>query len=100
MNFYEKFIVFSCITVPSFATQGLQDESKVSVQSYRKVDVPLDNWNLFSSNKTEELTIVTKAPSSGIIKCGIACHKNNKCGGFLYDKTSGRCLMKLVKKIE
>ena len=87
------------MTVPSFATQELQDESKFSIQSYRKVDVPLDNWNLFSSKKTEELTIVTDAPSSGNIKCGVACHKNNKCGGFLYNKTSGRCFMKLVNKL-
>ena len=87
------------MSVPSFAINGLQDESKVSGQSYRKVDVPLDNWNAFSLDKTKEITIVTDSPRSGIIECGVACHINSKCGGFLYDKTSGKCVMKLVNKL-
>ena len=93
---YLKQIVFlSCLTVSSFASQS---SHTVSGQSYRKIDFPLEVWNLLSSDQTEEVTIVSNALSSGTIRCGVACHMNHDCGGFLYDKVSGSCSMKQALK--
>ena len=102
MYFFKQFALFSCMT-SLFASRVMTDEipssaSLVSVQSWRKIDFPSKVWNQFSSNKTEEVTIITDALSTGNIQCGIACHKNHECGGFIYDKSSGSCSMKLVRK--
>ena len=101
----KQFVLFYCLTGSSFASHKIKYESPssssgslVNAQSWQKVDFPLTVWNLFSSKKTEEVTIVTDKQSTGNIECGVACHKNPECGGFLYDKTSGSCSMKLVKK--
>ena len=88
MYFFKRFVLFNCYIV-------LFD----CVQNWQKIDFPLRVWNLFSSKKTEEVTIVTHAQSTGNIECGVACHKNPECGGFFYDKTSGSCSMKLVKEV-
>ena len=98
MYFFKQFVLFNFLTGSLFASHEIKDGSLVSVQSWRKIDFPLKVWNLFSSKKTEEVTIVTDKQSTGNIECGVACHKNPECGGFLYDKTSGSCSMKLVKK--
>lgn len=92
MYFFKQFVLFNCLTGSLFASHD-------SVQSWRKIDFPLKVWNLFSSKKTEEVTFVTHALSTGNIECGVECHKNHECGGFLYDKTSGSCSMKLVNKV-
>ena len=86
----------SLMSVSLFASQSLASKSVVSTQSWRKIDFPLKIWNLFSTNKTEEVTIAPCAQGEGPIKCGVACHKNPDCGGFLYDKASGSCAMKSV----
>ena len=86
----------SLMSVSLFASQSLASKSVVSTQSWRKVDFPLKIWNLFSTNQTEEVTIAPCAQGEGTIKCGVACHKNPDCGGFLYDKASGSCVMKSV----
>ena len=91
---YLKQLVFSsCLIVSSFASQSY---NTVSGQSWRKVDFPLQVWNLFSYDQTEEVSIVPNALKSGTIECGLACHKNPNCGGFLFDKASGSCSMKHV----
>ena len=93
---YLKHLVFSsCLIVSSFASQSY---NTVSGQSWRKVDFPLQVWNLFSYDQTEEVSIVPNALKSGTIECGLACHKNPNCGGFLFDKASGSCSMKHVYK--
>ena len=99
MYFLKLIIVFSYIAgSSSVSPEGFGNSgSLVSVQSYRKIDIPLNVWNLFSSRETEEVTILSDTNSSGIIQCGVACQKNSKCGGFLYDKASRSCSMKLVK---
>ena len=89
-----QMVLLSCLSLSSSASQS---SNTVSVQSYRKIDLQVQVWNLFVSDKTEEGTIVHHAPNSGTIECGVACHKDPECGGFLYDKTAGSCTMKLVK---
>ena len=87
-------VLLSCLIVTSFASQS---SSSISTQSYRKINFPLKVWNLFSSSKTEEVTIAADGLRSGIIECGVACHKKSDCGGFSYEQTSRACSMKLVK---
>ena len=87
-----QMVLSSCLTL-----SASQSSNSVSIQSYRKIDFQVQVWNLFSSDKTEEVTIVPHALNSGTIECGVACHKDPECGGFLYDKTAGSCTMKLVK---
>ena len=87
-------VLLSCLIVTSFASQS---SSSISSQSYRKINFPLKVWNLFSSSKTEEVTIAADGLRSGIIECGVACHTKSDCGGFFYDQTSRACSMKLVK---
>ena len=104
MYFFKQFVLFYCLTGSSFANHAMKNKSPssgslVSVQSWRKIDFPLKVWNLFSSKKTEEVTIVSPALSTGNIECGVACHRNPECGGFIYDKTSGSCSMKSVKEV-
>ena len=89
--YLKQIVYFSCLTMSSFASLS---SNTVSGQNYRKIDFPLQVWNLFSSDKTEEVTIVPDALNSGTIECGVACHINPDCGGFLFDKTSGSCTMK------
>ena len=90
---YLKQLVFSSyLIVSSFASQS---HNTVSGQSYRKIDFPLQVWNNFSSDQTEEVSF---GLNSGTIECGLACHKNANCGGFLFDKASGSCFMKHVNK--
>ena len=84
---------WSCLSLSSSTSQA---SNTVSVQSYQKIDLQVQVWNLFSSDKTEEVTIVPRALNSGTMECGLACHKDQECGGFLYDKSSGSCTMKLV----
>ena len=91
--YLKQIVYFSCLTVSSFASLS---SNTVSGQNYRKIDFPLQVWNLFSSDKTEEVTIVPDALNSGTIECGVACHINPDCGGFLFDKSSGSCSMKQV----
>ena len=94
---YLKTIIFlSCLLMSSFASQSPYSIS--SGQSYRRINFPLQVWNLFPSNKTEEVTIAPDALNSGTIECGVACQIKADCGGFLYDKTSGSCSMKSVQK--
>ena len=69
----------SFMTVSLFASQSMASKSVVSTQSWRKIDFPLKIWNLFSTNKTEEVTIAPCAQGEGPIKCGVACHKNPDC---------------------
>ena len=91
--FLKQIILLSCLIVFSFASQS---SNTISGQSYRRIDFPLQVWNLFSSEKTEELKIVPDALNSGAVECGVACHMNHDCGGFVYDKASGSCSMKQV----
>ena len=89
---------FCCLTVTSFASPSSSSINSISTQSYQKINFPLKVWNLFSSSKTEEVTIAAAdGPRSGIIECGVACHTNSDCGGFLYEQTTRICSMKLVK---
>ena len=90
-------VLLSCLIVTSFASHSSSSISTFSTQSYRKINFPLKVWNLFSSSKTEEVTIAADGLRSGIIECGVACHTNSDCGGFSYDQTSRACSMKLVK---
>ena len=94
--YLKQIFLLSCLTVSSFATQS---SNAVSSQSYRKIDFPLQVWNLFSPDKTEGVTIISNSLSSGSIRCGVACQQDPECGGFLFDKTSGSCTMKSVKNI-
>ena len=93
--YLKPIVLLSCLTMSSFASLS---SNTVSVQSYRKIDFPPHVWNLFFSDKTERLTIVSDALSSGTIRCGVSCQKDPECGGFLYEKKSGICTMKSVKK--
>ena len=94
---YLKQLVFSsCLIMSSFASQA---SNTVSGQSYRKIDFPLQVWNLFSSDKTEGVTIISNSLSSGSIRCGVACQIDPECGGFLFDNTSGSCTTKSVKNV-
>ena len=94
--FYFRQILFlSCLTV-SFASQS---SNSMTGQSYRKINFPLQVWNLISSSKTEEVSIAPNSQQKGIMECGVACNIKSDCGGFLYDKTSGECTMKSVKNI-
>ncbi len=94
--FLKQIFFLSCLTVSSFASQS---SHIVSGQSYQKIDFPLQVWNLFSSKKTEMVTIfVPDALNSGTAECGVACDMNHDCGGFLYDKVSGSCSMKQALK--
>ena len=94
--YFRQTLFLSCLTVSSFASQS---SSSMTGQSYRKVNFPLQVWNLISSRKTEEVTIAPNSQKEGIIECGVACQIKSDCGGFLYDKTSGGCTMKSVKSI-
>ena len=89
-------VLLSCLMVYSFASQS---SNTLSGQKYRKIDFPLQVWNLLSSDKTEEVTIEPDALNSGTVECGVACHMNHDCGGFVFDKKSGSCSMKQVTKI-
>ena len=73
--------------------------SSMTGKSYRKINFPLQVWNLISSSKTEEVSIAPNSQQEGIMECGVACNIKSDCGGFLYDKTSGECTMKSVKNI-
>ena len=90
-------VLLSCLIVTSLASHSSSSISTFSTQSYRKINFPLKVWNLFSSSKTEEVTIAADGLRSGIIECGVACLTNSDCGGFFYDQTSRACSMKLVK---
>lgn len=94
--YFRQTLFLSCLTVSSFASQS---SNSMTGQSYRKVNFPLQVWNLISSSKTEEVTIAQNSQKEGIIECGVACQIKSDCGGFLYDKTSGGCTMKSVKSI-
>ena len=94
--YFQQLVLLKCLIVSSFASQS---SNTVSGQSWKKIDFPLQVWNLFSSDQTEEVTIVSNALSSGTIRCGVACQINPDCGGFLFDKASGSCSMKHVKKL-
>ena len=89
--YFKPILLLSCLPLSSFASQN---SNSMSGQDYRRIDFPLQVWNLISSWKTEEVTIAPDAENSGTIECGVACHINPDCGGFLYDKTSGSCSMK------
>ena len=94
--YFRQTLFLSCLTVSSFASQS---SNSMTGQSYRKVNFPLQVWNLISSSKTEEVTIALNSQKEGIIECGVTCQIKSDCGGFLYDKTSGGCTMKSVKSI-
>ena len=94
--YFKPTLFLSCLTVSSFASQS---SNSMTGQSYRKINFPLQIWNLISSSKSEEVTIAPNAQSRGIIECGVTCQIKSDCGGFLYDKTSGSCTMKSVKSI-
>ena len=91
MMYFKPILFLSCLPMSSFASQS---SNSMSGQSYRRIDFPLQVWNLISSKKTEEVTIAPDALNSGTIECGVACHINPDCGGFLFVKTSGSCTMK------
>ena len=94
--YFRQTLFLSCLTVSSFASQS---SNSMTGQSYRKINFPLQIWNLISSSKSEEVTIAPNAQRRGITQCGVTCQKKSDCGGFLYDKTSGSCTMKSVKSI-
>ena len=91
--FLKQIVLLSCLIVFSFASQS---SNTISGQSYRRIDFPLQVWDLFSSEKTEEWKIVPDALNSGTVECGVACHMNHDCGGFVFDKASEICSMKQV----
>ena len=93
--YFKQTFFLSCLTV-SFASQS---SNSMTGQSYRKINFPLQVWNLVSSSKTEEVSIAPNSLKEGIMECGVACNIKSDCGGFLYDKTSGGCTMKSVKNI-
>ena len=95
MNLKQK-VLLSCLIVYSFASQSSNTNSG---QKFRKIDFPLQVWNLLSSDKTEEVTIEPDELNSGTIECGVACHMNHDCGGFVYDKKTGSCFLKQATQI-
>ena len=79
--FFQSFLAVSTLT-------------QASALNFNKVDLPLSVWSSIANS--EEVTIARRGLSSGLVECGLACHQNSKCGGFLYDKDTGSCEMKMV----
>ena len=99
--FFSKSCIFLYLIVETFANLDPSSPATetVQAQNYRKIDFPLNVWNQISSEKTEEVTIVNDKLNSGTIECGVACQIKSECGGFVYNKTSGSCSMKWVRKL-
>ena len=99
--FFTRTVTLCYLIVEAFADQDSSSPTTETVkgQSYRRINFTFNIWNLISSKKTENVTIVNDGLDSGTIECGVACHVKSECGGFVYDKKSGSCSMKRVNII-